>query len=70
MESSLKQLLEVLILKGAEKSQSGKDQELSFLRNSKIVFECLLEINKCLKHDFESNLQMAKIPLKISKNCK
>jgi hypothetical protein len=33
-ESSLKQLLEVFILKGAEKSQSGKNQELNFLRNS------------------------------------
>jgi hypothetical protein len=53
-ESSLKQLLEVLILKGAEKSQSGKHQELNFLRNSKIFFEYLLEITKCLKHEFDS----------------
>jgi hypothetical protein len=40
-ESSLKQLLEVLILKGAEKSLSEKKQELNFLRNSKIFFECI-----------------------------
>jgi hypothetical protein len=54
-ESSLKQLLEVLVLKGTEKSQSGKNQKLNFLRNSKIFFECLLEITKCLKHEFDSN---------------
>jgi hypothetical protein len=38
-ESLLKQLLEMLILRGAEKSQSGKNQELNFQRNSKKIFE-------------------------------
>jgi hypothetical protein len=56
-ESSLKQLLEVIILKGAEKSQSEKYQELNFRRNSEIFFECLLEITKCLKHEFETNFR-------------